>query len=225
MFQNQFGGPGLHDLMKELRAILDQYPGDRMFMGEDDDIAYLGNGADELHLVFNFPLIRAERMTPTHIRAEPGGAPGPARHAAGPRLGLQYAGQPRHVAHLHLLRHLVCGRPGARPAKRGPGADAGRHAVPLQRRGDRYDRSDHHRSRPSCATRWRLGTTVRSSTTWRSIRPKPRTRAEAMSRDKNRTPMQWTGQPHAGFCPTGETPWLPVNPNYAGRHQRSRPTG
>ena len=37
-------------------------------MGEDDDIAYLGNGADELHLVFNFPLMRTERMTPAHIR-------------------------------------------------------------------------------------------------------------------------------------------------------------
>ena len=26
MFQHQWGGPGLHDLMKELRAILDAYP-------------------------------------------------------------------------------------------------------------------------------------------------------------------------------------------------------
>ena len=69
MFQNQLGGPGLHDLMKELRAVLDEYPGDRMLVGEDDDIAYLGNGADELHLVFNFPLMRTERITPAHIRA------------------------------------------------------------------------------------------------------------------------------------------------------------
>ena len=40
-------------------------------------------------------------------------------------------------------------------------------------------------------------------------------RAGAMSRDKNRTPMQWSDQPNAGFCPAGVTPWLPINPNYA----------
>ena len=68
MFQNQWGGPGLHDLMKELRAILDVYPCDRMLVGEDDDIAYLGDGKDELHLVFNFPLMRIEHITPAHIR-------------------------------------------------------------------------------------------------------------------------------------------------------------
>lgn len=32
------------------------------------------------------------------------------------------------------------------------------------------------------------------------------------SRDNARTPMQWTGQPNAGF--TTGTPWLKVNPNY-----------
>ena len=41
-------------------------------------------------------------------------------------------------------------------------------------------------------------------------------RAGEMSRDKNRTPMQWSGRPNAGFCPAGVAPWLPVNPDYAG---------
>ena len=40
-------------------------------------------------------------------------------------------------------------------------------------------------------------------------------RAGTMTRDKNRTPMQWSALPNAGFCPAGVTPWLPVNPNYA----------
>jgi alpha-glucosidase len=40
-------------------------------------------------------------------------------------------------------------------------------------------------------------------------------RAAAMSRDKNRTPMQWRNAPNAGFCPEDVTPWLPVNPDYA----------
>jgi alpha-glucosidase len=39
-------------------------------------------------------------------------------------------------------------------------------------------------------------------------------RAGEMSRDKNRTPMQWSNHPNGGFCPPNVTPWLPVNPNY-----------
>jgi alpha-glucosidase len=37
-------------------------------VGEDDNIAYHGSGDDQLHLVFNFPLMKTERITPTHIR-------------------------------------------------------------------------------------------------------------------------------------------------------------
>lgn len=35
-----------------------------------------------------------------------------------------------------------------------------------------------------------------------------------MGRDRNRTPMQWSDAPNAGFCPAGVEPWLPVNPDY-----------
>ena len=38
--------------------------------------------------------------------------------------------------------------------------------------------------------------------------------AGSMSRDKNRTPMQWTNSINAGFCPPHVTPWLPINTNY-----------
>jgi alpha-glucosidase len=40
-------------------------------------------------------------------------------------------------------------------------------------------------------------------------------RTAEMTRDKNRTPMQWSNNPNAGFSPASVKPWLPVNPNYA----------
>jgi hypothetical protein len=63
--------PGVHELMQELRAIVNAYPGDRVLVGEADDVAYYGAGDDELHLVFNFPLMHTQRLTPAHIRSSP----------------------------------------------------------------------------------------------------------------------------------------------------------
>ena len=39
-------------------------------------------------------------------------------------------------------------------------------------------------------------------------------RTAEMTRDKNRTPMQWSMNSNAGVSPQDITPWLPVNPNY-----------
>jgi oligo-1,6-glucosidase/alpha-glucosidase len=35
---------------------------------------------------------------------------------------------------------------------------------------------------------------------------------ESINRDECRTPMQWTPDANAGFCPNNVTPWLPVDP-------------
>lgn len=34
------------------------------------------------------------------------------------------------------------------------------------------------------------------------------------TRDRCRSPMQWSAEPNAGFCPAKAVPWLPVNPNH-----------
>ena len=64
----QLRQPGLHELMQELRAVIDEY-NDRVLVGEADEAAYYGDGSNELHMVFNFPLMRAERLTPGWVRA------------------------------------------------------------------------------------------------------------------------------------------------------------
>ena len=39
--------------------------------------------------------------------------------------------------------------------------------------------------------------------------------AADLSRDRCRTPMQWSKAPNAGFSPASVSTWLPLNPNYA----------
>jgi glycosidase len=39
-------------------------------------------------------------------------------------------------------------------------------------------------------------------------------KAALLGRDRNRTPMQWSDEPHGGFCPPHVEPWLPVNPDF-----------
>lgn len=67
MFRYQHEQPGIHQLIRELRAVIDEYP-ERMLVGETSDIAYYGDGDNELHLVFNFPLMRTRHLTPAWVR-------------------------------------------------------------------------------------------------------------------------------------------------------------
>jgi alpha-glucosidase len=214
MFQHQLGGPGLHDLMKELRAILDAYPGDRMLVGEDDDIAYLGDGADELHLVFNFPLMRTERVTPAHIRANQAerlaqldalpmrgwGCNTLGNHDSS-RVFTRFAADPDHAAELARLNAALVLTLRGTPFLYN-GEEIGMTDLLI---------TDPAKLRDTMAT-WYYAALINDL----KVAPaEAATRAGAMSRDKNRTPMQWSATPNAGFCPAEVEPWLPVNPNCA----------
>jgi len=59
IFHFQHDQPGIHELMKALRSVIDEYD-ERVLIGETDDISFYGQGDDELQLVFNFPLMRQE---------------------------------------------------------------------------------------------------------------------------------------------------------------------
>jgi alpha-glucosidase len=201
---------GLHDLLKELRMIVDQYPGDRVLVGETDDIAYYGNGTDELHMVFNFPLMRTDRITPSSIRKNqderlntlpPGAWPcNTLNNHDAPRMYSRF-GDGQHdnqVARLNLALMLTL------------------KGTPFLYNGEEIGMSDLMLEDIE-QFRDNLGVWI-----YRELVENAGNSAETalkivqkVTRDKCRTPMQWTGTPNAGFCPASVKTWLPVNPNYA----------
>ena len=212
MFKYQWAQPGLHDLMKELRTVIDEYE-DRMLVGEDDDIAYMGNGEDELHMVFNFPLMRVGRLTPNKIRrnqkerlsqldALPAARGWPCNTLGNHDTSRIHAffGDRQHdaeLARLHAALMLTL------------------RGTPFLYNGEEIGMTDliitdPARLRDTMAT-WYYDRLVNEL----KVDPEEAAyRAGTMSRDKNRTPMQWSDSPNGGFSPAGVETWLPVNPNY-----------
>ena len=203
----------MHPLMKELRTVVDEYEG-RMLVGEDDNIAYYGGGDDELHMVFNFPLMRTDRMTPEHIRKNQAERLAALPPGAWPcnTLGNHDTGRvwssfndgtqqmkifERERAQLSLALMLTLrGTPflynGEEIGMTNMGFDdiaVLRDTVALRQ----YDLAVNVGGmEPQAAAAMVCGET----------------------RDRCRTPVQWANAPNAGFCPADVTPWLPVNPNY-----------
>jgi alpha-glucosidase len=210
LLRHQLNQPGLHELMRELRALVETYPGDRVLVAEDEDVAYHGAGDDELQLVFNFPLMRAPRMTPAHIRANqarrlaelpPGAWPCNTlgNHDA-PRLWSRY-GDGAHDGELARLNAALMLTLKGTPFLYN-GEELGMTDLELTSMGQLRDRaalSQYH-----------------ALTQGRGMPPAEAFKAVALTtRDRCRSPMQWSGGPNGGFCPPGVAPWLPVNPNAA----------
>jgi alpha-glucosidase len=211
MFMYQWGRP--HDLMKELRAILKEYPGDRMLVGEDDDVSYHGTGDDELNMVFNFPLMRTDHITPDWVRKNQ-----KERLAALAKVSAESWA-------CNMLGNHDCSRVYTRYGDGEHNAELARlnlalmltlRGTPFLYNGEEIGMTDlmildPSKLRDTMAT-WYYNALLADL----KLAPEEAARrAAGMTRDKNRTPMQWTGEPNGGFCPAGITPWLPVNPNHA----------
>jgi alpha-glucosidase len=212
MFKNQWAQPGLHELMKELRSILDEYDGDRMLVGEDDNIDYMGDGQDELHLVFNFPLMRVGRLTPAKLRRNQ-------KERLSRLDALRVPGWPCNTLGNHDTSriHTFFGdkQHDAELARLHAALMLTLRGTPFLYNGEEIGMTDLIITDPS-----KLRDTM---ATWyyermvNELQVDPEEaarRAGVMSRDKNRTPMQWSDGPNGGFSPTGVETWLPVNPNY-----------
>jgi len=212
MFKNQWGQHGVHELMKELRAILNEYDGDRMLVGEDDNIDYMGDGKDELHLVFNFPLMRVEMISPEHIRKN-----------QQERL-TQLDKLPVRGWACNTLGNHDCSRIYTRFGDKLHDTELARlnaalvltlKGTPFLYNGEEIGMTDYMLTEISQVKdtmgSWYYHTIV----TDMGVHPEEAMfRTAEMTRDKNRTPMHWSNKPNAGFSPENVETWLPINPNY-----------
>ncbi len=215
MFRYQMGMPGIHDAMKELRAVLDEYPGDRVLIGEDDNIRYLGRGDDELHMVFNFPLMKAPAITPAAVLKNQ-------RQRLALHAALPVPGWPCNTLGNHDSTRLY--------TRFGQSKDLGPErlarlnaALMLTLRGtpvlynggeigmEDYIIPDLSKLRDTVAL-WRYKSLTEE---FGMGKDEAAGHACAESRDRCRTPMQWGPGPHADFCPPQAQPWLPLGPSYA----------
>jgi alpha-glucosidase len=199
--------------MKELRAILKEYDGDRMLVGEDENLAYLGNGEDELQLVFNFPLMNLVRLSPASIR-----------HNQKERLSqleaLPVMGWACNTLGNHdsprVFNRFGDGVHDAELARLSLALMLTLKGTPFLYNGEEIGMTDYPVIDPShlrdTMATWYYSALIDDL----KVEPaEAARRASGMTRDKNRTPMQWANAANGGFCPPGADPWLPVNPDYA----------
>jgi alpha-glucosidase len=211
IFQYQVEQASMHELMKELRRVVDEYP-ERVLIGENDDIAYHGQD-DELHMVFNFPLMRPERLTPAWVRENQADRLTQLARispTAWPCNTLGNHDSPR------LYNRFGDGENDAQLARLSLALMLTLRGTPFLYYGEEIGMTDLMLEDISqfrdMLGIWFYEVEKRDLGVSHAAALK---QAAELTRDKCRTPMQWTNAPHAGFCPADAEPWLPVNPNYA----------
>ncbi len=189
------GADGIHDLIRQMRAVLDEYD-ERMMVGEiylpnAELMTYYGRSHDECHLPFNFQLIDTpwqaqvvRQKVDDYEAALPDNAwpnwvlGNHDRH----RLASRVSPAQARVATMLLL--TLRGTPTCYY-----GDEIGMENVPIP--------PEFVQDPPAV------------------LQPEI---AHLIGRDPVRTPMQWDASPNAGFAPAGVTPWLPVAADYARRN-------
>lgn len=183
--------PHVHDVISELRAVIDSYP-ERLLIGEiylpvDRLMAYYGQSNDGVHLPFNFQLIQAPwraavigSLIDEYESSLPDGG--------WPNWVLSNHDQPRIAARVgepeaRIAAMLLLTLRGTPTIYYGDEIGIGNVHIPPDRVQDPWARNEPDTS---------------------------------FNRDKARTPMQWSDADHAGFS-TAE-PWLPQAEDYARRN-------
>jgi alpha-glucosidase len=184
-----------------------------VLVGESEEIAYYGHGNDELHLLYNFPLMKPRRLTPAGIRANqaerlallaqvsPDAWPcNTLGNHDSPRVKSRY-GDGIHddeLARVHLALLLTL------------------RGTPFLYYGEEIGMTNLTlRDIAQFRDLWGVRAYHAVLDDLKGTEAQAIERAAATTRDGFRTPFQWADAPNAGFSPGGVETWLPVNPNYA----------
>jgi len=202
--------PGVHDLIKQMRAVMDAYD-DRVMIGEifapiELLVKYYGQNMDECHLPFNFHLILTETFDPV-----PWTAPSIRKIVEDYEAALPKQGWPNWVLGNHDQPRVA--------SRVGPGQARVANMLLLTLRGT-----------PTTYYGEEIGMeNVKIPAEY--IQDPPAVHqpelADEVGRDPQRTPMQWHDGPNAGFAAEGVQSWLPLSGNYPQRNvaqQKDDPT-
>ena len=194
--------PANIELAQELRAVCQEYPGDRALLGEvfgPPEVlkAYLGDD-DGLNLVFLFEFLTFQydaEWFRTTIEAFENTFPAPT--------------VPTYVLENHDRSRLL-DRVDGDVAKAGVLA-----VILLTLRGVPTIYQGQEIGTPNTRLPFKDALDPIAATVYKRLPQFVVDRmSERLNRDEVRTPMQWDASANAGFCPDGVTPWLPVNPDY-----------
>ena len=198
-WQYTLNRPETFQFAKELRAVVDAYTPERMLIGElfgSDEVVrqYLGEQQEGLNLVFLWDLLPIRKVKAAFLRAlidrqarqyPPPFTPVIVLGNHDQKRILSKIGGDLHAARLLALLQFTL------------------RGVPVTYYGEEIGMLDG--SFPPAASLDPIGQRYRWAPRWLLD-----SLGVYVNRDGCRTPMQWSGEPNAGFCPPEVTPWLPV---------------
>ena len=211
MFGHQVEQPGIHPLMQELRSIIDEYD-DKVLVGENDDIAYHGNGNNELHMVFNFPLMRTNKLTPGWVRANQ-------EERLTALANISDDAWPCNTFNNHDSSRVYSlfsnGENDREYARISIALLLTLRGTPFLYYGEEIGMEDLNIQKiDQFKDPWGKWNFFMEKDEYGVTIPQAISLANRAGRDKCRTPMQWSNAPNAGFSPKNVETWLPINQNY-----------
>lgn len=189
---------GIHDIMKEIRGVLDEFP-DRVMIGEiwlplEDRMTYHGENLDEFHMPFNFDFIAdGDILNRKYWQAATFRQAVEAYEAA-----LPAGGWPNYVLGNHDIERMVTRLGSEGRARVGAMLLLTLRGTPTLYHGDE------------------IGLPNGVIAAEQIQDPQGLRFGVAHTRDVARTPMQWDDSAHAGFSTV--EPWLPLSADYTTRN-------
>ncbi|MGL1891177.1 MAG: alpha-amylase family glycosyl hydrolase [Spirochaetaceae bacterium] len=205
--RHQIKQPELFELLKEIRLLADSYTEDKFLVGELSYPEYMGDGTDQLHMVFNFPLMQdgidkisviknQRKRLPLHPKQCYQG--NTLSNHDQPRIRSRYGNNDIEHQALKQAIFLLLTLKG----------------TPYLYYGDEIGLKDYT---PESLDDFM---DLKSVNLYYSSIKDGKTPDEALeiakldTRDKCRTPMPWDNRVNAGFSAPGVKTWLPIDPEY-----------